>query len=52
VTLVVLPDGRVLLPRGEAFLLAIAKELGDERAITFCEQASCCDLVTGKRMCG
>lgn len=51
-TITILPDGRVLLPRGHPLLLEIAKALGDERAITFCEQDDLQEVVIGKRMCG
>lgn len=50
----ILPDGTVLLPRCEdaPFLAEIAKQLGDKKAQTFCEQAALSKVHVGKRMCG
>ena len=54
VTIEILPDGTVLLPRNAnmPFLLDIAKALGDEKAITFCEQATLTKVLLGKPLCG
>jgi len=48
----ILPDGRVLLPRGCDLMIEIAEELGDQRAKAFAEQAELTEVVIGKRMCG
>ena len=54
VTITILPDGSVLLPRDAdaPFLAEIAKALGDKKAEEFCRQASLSKVHVGKRMCG
>ncbi len=48
----ILPDGRVLLPRGCKLMVEIAELLGDEKAKSFTQQASLTEVLVGKRMCG
>jgi hypothetical protein len=48
----ILPNGKVLLPRGCNLMIEIAEILGDEKAKTFTEQAALTEVLIGKRMCG
>lgn len=50
--LVINRNGQILLPRELGCSLAIAKALGDEKAISFCEQAEKNKVLVGKGMCG
>jgi hypothetical protein len=52
VGLVLLPDGRVIFPRGIPELADIAAQLGDESAAEALRQASMTKVLVGKRMCG
>lgn len=52
-TITILPDGTVILPQIDSpVIAAIAEALGDQKAQTFCDQASLTKVHIGKRMCG
>lgn len=40
------------MPRGHPLLSEIARALGDESVVRFCEQADMTEVLIGKRMCG
>ena len=50
-TITILPDGKILLPRDPA-LKELASALGDKGAVEFCEQAKLSKVHIGKRLCG
>lgn len=54
IDIIILSDGSVLLPRDAdvPLLTEIAKALGDQKAVEFCEQAALSKVHIGKRMCG
>lgn len=49
--LIVLPDGRVVLPK-DARLATVAEALGDLGVAKSCRQASMNEVMVGKGMCG
>ena len=52
VEITILPDGKVLLPRGSRLMIDIAEALGDKKAKKFAEQACETEVLIGRRMCG
>lgn len=51
-TLVILPDGKVMIPAGFPELAPVARAMGGERAARYCRQSSLVKVLIGKRACG